>query len=179
MKRVIFFILACFAIVFSLTAGDILVLKNGMRFQGEIKRFYDCSLLFRTDIGEFIIPAGDIQTVEFEKPSKRFMKRYSHMSSERCYQGRMDATKYHGKEFGHLLMGFFFGPFALIGTAIARQTPQKGSRTLSKSDNQQLFDDPDYLRCYQRKAKGDLLTMEAIGWAQWLVVGLILFLANI
>ncbi len=29
-----------------------------------------------------------------------------------CTEGKSDAAKYHGKKFGHFVLGFLFGPFA-------------------------------------------------------------------
>ena len=94
---------------------------------------------------------------------------------EKCSCGKSDAAMYHGKKTGHFVLGLFFGPYAMIGTAIAKQTPQKGSHTYELSKNKKLFTDPYYLRCYRKKAKGDLLGMEAQG----LIAGIVIPLAII
>jgi hypothetical protein len=175
MKRAILLSVFSVAIVFSMMAGDILTLKNGMRFEGKVKQIKEHSLVFKTDIGSFIIPSGDIEMVEFEKPSKRFMKRYNSMSPENCQAGKMDASLHHGKGGGHFVLGFLFGPFAMIGTALANPTPMKGKRTMAMSENSDLFDDPHYLKCYKRKAKGNLILWELGGWASWILLAIIIW----
>lgn len=90
------------------------------------------------------------------------------MSAEKkCYCGNTDAAKYHGKKGGHFVLGALFGPFAMIGTAFANPIPRKGRHSyLSKY--QELFNDPAYKKCYKKKAKSDLIGMEAAGWGAWI-----------
>ena len=57
---------------------------------------------------------------------------------------------------------------------MANPTPYKGSKTLMASKNKEDFDDPEYLSCYKKKAKGQLLGMEGIGWGAWLLLVLLL-----
>jgi hypothetical protein len=89
---------------------------------------------------------------------------------DKCLSARLDAENFHGKKGGHFALGFFFGPFAMIGTALANPTPYKGKNTYMMSKNKDLFNDPEYLSCYKSKAKSQLLLTEGIGWAAWIVI---------
>jgi hypothetical protein len=44
---------------------------------------------------------------------------------------------------------------------LARVANARYKRT---SKNKDQFDDPEYLSCYKKKAKGQLTGMEALGW---------------
>lgn len=91
---------------------------------------------------------------------------------DKCMLGTTDAKNYHGKVAGHVILGVLFGPFAALGAAIANPTPQKGAKTAYMSKNQDLFNDPAYVNCYKRKAKGKNVGNAFLGWGIW--VGLVL-----
>jgi hypothetical protein len=78
--------------------------------------------------------------------------------------GRLDAAQYHGKKSAHIALGFLFGPFAMLGTAMSKPTPQNGQLTAQRSNHAYLFDDPEYLDCYRKRAKGKLIGAESIGF---------------
>jgi hypothetical protein len=61
-------------------------------------------------------------------------------------------------------MGFLFGPFAMLGTALSEPTPEKGQTTVELSEHPELLQDPDYVSCYKKKAKGRLIGAESIGF---------------
>ena len=61
----------------------------------------------------------------------------------------------------------------MLGTALANPTPDKGKRTYEMSKNKKHFDDLEYLSCYKKKAKGQLIGMEAIGWGAWILLVLV------
>ena len=94
--------------------------------------------------------------------------------AEKCAFGQQDAEMFHGKKGGHFVLGFLFGPFALIGTALANPTPDRGARTYMLSQHKDLFSDPAYLMCYKKKARGKLLGMEAAGWGTWILLLLLI-----
>jgi len=87
-----------------------------------------------------------------------------------CLKARHDATNFHGKQVGHFFLGVLFGPFAIIGTALANPTPYSSSNTLLLSSNKDYFSSPEYLICYRKRAKGSLITMEALGYFSYLMV---------
>ncbi len=72
------------------------------------------------------------------------------------------------------MLGFLFGPLAIIGTALSNPTPERGKETYMMSKNKEQFSDPEYLSCYKKKAKQHLITMELSGWALWLAILLLL-----
>ena len=83
------------------------------------------------------------------------------------------AGRQYSKKVGHFFLGVLFGPFAMIGTALANPTPEKGKLTYMLSKNKDQFSDPQYLSCYKKKAKGQLIGMEASGWGAWIVLVLV------
>jgi hypothetical protein len=92
----------------------------------------------------------------------------------KCTAGTLDAEAYHGRKGGAIALGALFGPFALVGTAlVANPTPDKGARTYMMSKNKELFNDPEYLSCYKKKAKGQLVGQTGLGWAAWALLVLL------
>jgi hypothetical protein len=153
------------------TAGDVLILTNEMMFEGKVVKIKGCSIIFKTEDAKYIIPASDIYSIHFENVEDKVYTDYMAMSDpNKCLNGRLDAEFHHGKKGGHFILGALFGPFAMLGTAIANPTPEKGRKTYMLSQNKDQFSDPEYLSCYKKKAKGQLLAMEALGWAAWILV---------
>lgn len=172
------FLLSVFIVLFSgiSFAGDILTLTNQMTFEGKVIKIKPCEVVFKAAGEKFTIPSEDIFSIQFESVTDKayvdYMQ-YAERIPEACMKGADDAAMYHGKGLSHFALGFLFGPFAMIGTAIARPDPITGTRTFRKSQNHELFSDPDYLKCYRRKAKAGNLAMEGIGWGTWIFVVLI------
>ncbi len=175
MKKTFFtFIAITFAYV--AFAGDILTLNNQMIFEGKVIKIKDCTVVFKAEGNKYIIPAADIFSLEFENIEDPVYKDYievADLTENKCLKGQLDAENYHGKKGGHYVLGLLFGPFAMIGTALANPTPDKGKRTYMISQNKELFNDLEYLSCYKKKAKGQLIGMEALGWGTWILLILI------
>lgn len=95
-------------------------------------------------------------------------------STEKCARGRADAKMFHGKGGAHFLYGLLFGPFATIGAAIASPSPESGSKTITMSENPALFEDPAYLGCYEKEAKGNNVSATLFGWLPLVAVILLL-----
>jgi hypothetical protein len=151
--------------------NDVLTLQNDMNFEGEIIRIENCSVLFKAEGKKYSVPATDIYSVRFGDTDSKIYRDYMELSDpDKCLSARLDAENFHGKKGGHFALGFFFGPFAMIGTALANPTPYKGKNTYMMSKNKDLFNDPEYLSCYKSKAKSQLLLTEGIGWAAWIVI---------
>jgi hypothetical protein len=166
------------ASLFALTslAGDILTLNNEMIFDGKVTKIKNCVIVFVANGNKFLVPANEIFSIQFENPEDKVYKDYIKRSDDpnKCLNGRLDAEAHHGKKGGHFVLGVLFGPFAMIGTALANPTPEKGMRTYMASKNKDQFDDPEYLSCYKKKAKGQLIGMEALGWGAWILFVLII-----
>lgn len=152
--------------VSSAFSQDVLTLNNEMRFAGTIKKIKDCSLIFKADGEKFEIPVDDIYSIQFEDVGNPIYTDYLAQSSARdnCLKASVDANLYHGKKGSHVLLGFLFGPFAMIGTALASPNPYNGKQTIMLSQNPDLFSDAAYLSCYKKKAKRQLIVFEGIGW---------------
>ncbi len=175
MKTIVFLISILSSQV--LYAGDVLTLMSGQSFDGAVKRIKKCSILFEGGGDVFEIPAEEIYSLVFEDPENKVYVDYIEMIAEgesKCLLGTADADQYHGKAGVHFLLGVLFGPFAMIGTAVADVTPYTGKSTMMMSKNKEHFSDYEYLQCYRRKAKGKLIGMEGLGWASWVLFILIL-----
>lgn len=166
--------LTIFATLFTIAsfAGDILTLNNKMVFEGKVTKIKGCAVVFKVRENKYIIPASEIFSIQFENTEDRVYTRYMQLlekDPDKCLKGRLDAENFHGKKGGHFVLGVLFGPFAMIGTALSNPTPEKGKQTYMVSKNRDLFSDPAYLSCYRKKAKGQLIGMEVLGWGAWIL----------
>lgn len=148
---------------------------NELKFEGQVKKIKDCEIKFKTESGTFWIPSSDISTIEFADVNNKVYTDFIQQSdnSEKCLKGSQDAQNFHGKTGGHVVLGVLFGPFAVMGAAIASPTPYKGKNTVIMSQNEDLFNDPAYLECYRKKAKGRKFGNTFIGWGIWVLAVLI------
>ena len=158
-------------------AGDILKLNNEKVFEGKVTSIKKCVVHFKANGNKYVIPATDIFSIEFANHDDKVYKDYISSSlndPNNCLNGRLDAESYHGKKAGHFVLGLLFGPFAMIGTALSNPTPERGKQTYMMSKNKEQFSDLEYLSCYKKKAKGQLIAMEGIGWLTWILILLVL-----
>ena len=172
MKKIL---LTITAILFAITsfAGDLLTLNNKMVFDGKVTKIKDCAVVFKADGHKYTVPASEIFSVQFENAKDKVYTDYVQMADadpNNCLNGRLDAENYHGKKGSHFVLGAIFGPFAMIGTALANPTPEKGKQTYMMSKNKDQFNDPEYLSCYRKQARGQLIGMEALGWGTWILL---------
>jgi len=161
------FIFVFMLLVLGSMAGDILTLSNTFRYEGKVTKIKDCVVTFRIPGGKYKIPIADVHSIKFENANDKVYQQYLEqleVDPGKCVAGRLDAARYHGKKSSHIAMGFLFGPFAMLGTALSNPTPEKGQLTRKMSENSHLFSDPDYLECYKQKVKGKLIGAEAIGF---------------
>lgn len=150
------------------SAGDILILKNNMVFEGKVTKIKECEIVFKVEGNKFIIPSADIKTIQFKNTDDKVFTDCIQIvvrDTTKCKNGAFDAKRYHGKKGEHILLGMFFGPFAMIGTALSNPTPERGKRTYLNSENKNQFDDPEYLICYTKTAERHLIAMEGLGFA--------------
>lgn len=157
------------AILFAIAsyAGDILKLNNEMVFEGKVTKIKDCAVVFKADGKKFIVPVSEIFSLQFENTKDKVYTDYMEMADDdpnKCLNGRLDASNYHGKSGGHYVLGFLFGPLAIIGTALSNPTPERGKETYMMSKNKEQFSDPEYLSCYKKKVKKNLIAWEVSGW---------------
>jgi len=154
--------------------NDVLTLTNNKSFKGDVVKIKDCNVLFKSESGEkYIIPANDIQTVQFEDVNNKVYTNYLSMTNadnNPCMKGAADGKAFHGKGGLHVALGVLFGPFAVIGAAVGSPDPMSGSRTAQMSKNSDLFSDPTYLECYKKAARGKNVGMAAAGWGMWILL---------
>jgi hypothetical protein len=172
MKKSLLTILAIYFsfIAFPATGSDILTLNNSLRFEGKFLKIKNCKVSFQSKEILYQIPADDIYMMEFENLEDEVLNSYLADAQENCLKGSGDAAQFHGKKGGHIVLGILFGPFAVIGAALANPTPMKGVNTVALSKNQDLFADPAYLACYKKKAKGRNAGHAALGWGIWIIL---------
>lgn len=155
------------------SAADILTLTNQLSFEGKITRIKDCAVVFKAEGKKYVVPATEIYSIQFNDISDKVYTDYLKLSdeeSDKCLNGRADADLLHGKKGGHLVLGFLFGPLAVIGTALSNPSPESGKKTLVDSKHKDLFNDPEYLNCYKKQAKGNLIGTELMGLGVWAFV---------
>jgi hypothetical protein len=126
--------------------------------------------IYKSDVLRIRYQNGRVESFTPEELAK------SMSPEEKCSCGRSDAAKYHGLKGGAFACGAYCGPFVLLGTAITKQTPKMGMRTSKISEHKNLFQDPYYLKCYNKKAKADLLGMEAQGLAAVILIPIVIML---
>lgn len=157
--------------------SDVLTMSNQMVFTGKIKKIKDCSVVFKTEGNKYVIPADDIYSLQFSDTNDKVYTNYLALSAgseNACLNGSLDAENYHGKNGAHFVYGILFGPFAILGTALSNPTPSSGKNTLTMSKNKDQMNDLEYLSCYQKKAKGKLIGMEALGLGATLLLLLLI-----
>lgn len=166
------FLLACLLLLTQLLfAADVITLTNQMVFAGKVKKIDQCMVKFKAGGEVYFIPGDDILSIAFEDPNDKVLLAYQELSDpDKCLRGRNDAGLYHGKVGSHIALGALFGPFAIIGAAVASPTPVKGKDTYLMSKNREIFDDPAYLQCYKKSAKGKNVGNTALGWAAWILL---------
>ncbi len=152
-------------------ATDILTFRNNMSFKGDVVKIKACTVKFKTEHAIYFIPADSIDNIIFENPQDKVLVEYAALEddADKCLKGRNDADMFHGKKGKHIALGILFGPFAVIGSAIASPKPKNGKDTFLMSKNKDLFSDPMYLNCYKKKARGKNVGNTAIGWGIWIV----------
>lgn len=153
----------------AVSASDILTLHNGQVFEGKLLHIGACDIDFKFNGESFTIPADDIALVELERMSKRRERRLARVITEEgnCWKGTQDGSN-HGHGGGHFALGFLFGPFGVIGCALSNRTPHKSANMISNQNNN-LWNNGEYLDCYKKSANGKAVGTSAIGFAVWLV----------
>ena len=127
-----------------------------MSFEGKVTRIKGCSVYFKIKNERYVIPATEIFSIQFNDTCDRVYTQYLKLleiDPNACLKGRMDAEGLHGKKGTHFVLGFLFGPFAMLGTLISQPTPDRGKNTYLLSNNKELFTDPVYISCYKKKLK--------------------------
>ena len=153
------------------------VLNNGMKFEGVIKKINNCACVFKSEGKKYPIPVSDIKNIDTYNAENKKMINNFLSSQDKCLAGQIDA-QYHGKRGGHFVLGLTTGLLGVIMVAIvANPKPYNGAKTLSMSENKDDFNDPTYLSCYKKKAKGKLIGSTSLGWVAW--IGLVIYAASL
>jgi hypothetical protein len=155
-----------FLISINLCAEGNLIIENQKWLEDNDINSLDCNSKINVEQKQYILTITDIVSLQLEEPYSSVENSFIKSCIEdsiKCINGSFDAKKYHGKKGQHILLGMFLGPYAMIGTALSNPTPERGEKTMSMSKNNELFNDPEYRKCYKKKAKRQLIGMEAIG----------------
>jgi hypothetical protein len=154
-----------FFLCFALQAADVVSLKNQQKFEGKITKITTNSLEFKAARNCYEIPLTEIEAIAFSNANNPILIALldDSLTVDNCMKGRKDAKMYHNKLSNHFVLGAAF-PYIMIYTAIHQPSPHKGKYTSKLSDNKNLFNDPDYLSCYQKQAKKQMLIAEGSGF---------------
>ena len=157
--------------MFTAHSADVLTLTNGASFEGKLKQVNSCSVNFSFEGDTYTIPASDIESVLMEKMSRKMARRITSLAADgnNCYTGTMDGEN-HGKGGGHFAAGFFFGVFGIIGVAVTKRKPMNSGNLGMASQNKELWNDPEYLSCYNKKATSGAIGNAALGTLAWLLL---------
>ena len=150
--------------MFTAHSADVLTLTNGASFEGKLKKVNSCSVNFSFGGDTYTIPASDIESVLMEKMSRKMAQRITALAADgnNCFTGTMDGSN-HGKGGGHFAAGFFFGIFGIIGVAVTNRQPFNSANPQIPGKNKELWNDAEYLSCYNKKARGAAVTNAALG----------------
>lgn len=157
----------------SVFAGDLLTTTDHLVFQGKVTQIKDCIVTFKANGKKYEIPAKDIHSIYFERDDDKILIEYlalSESDTNKCLKGSLDAEFLHKRSGEYFLLGFLFGPVALIGAALGNPSPLRGNDTYSKSTNASIFSDPEYLSCYRKRARRDNAKKAALGFASSVLV---------
>jgi hypothetical protein len=147
-------------------AADVIRLNSQKLFDGKILKINDADVVFKMEGKKYVISTSAIYSIDLENGTHLVYSANLNTADEdstNCLCGEMDAKKLHGKKPQHIVLGMLLGPLAMIGTTIASPNPYSGERTAALSENKELFSDRAYLGCYEKKARRQLIGMEAIG----------------
>jgi len=168
--KTVFTSLVLIFITINLASADILTLSNGAQFSGDVKRIKDCEVIFKFQKHRYSIPVADIEYIGFTNPNSDVLNEYENLSgSDKCLKGTFDAS-YHKGDGTAFALGVLFGPFAVIGEAVASPSPYNGKETMMLSKNKGLFNDPAYLTCYSKNVRKKHTGSAALGWAAWILL---------
>lgn len=161
-------------LVSTTVASDVLTIASGHAFEGKVIAINQCSIAFEFDNAVYTIPAEDVATVFVEDMTKRTARKLANMlaGSNNCWKGMNDGAN-HGKEGGQFLCGVAFGAFGVIGCAVTNRTPMRSSNMALMMENKDLWNDAEYLNCYNKEAKSKAVTNSLMGWATWVLLLLI------
>lgn len=157
----------------TLRAKDVILLRNSVHFECEILNLKNDLVKVKVDRKKLFIPIDSIVYMGFDNTRNPVAKALMDSTMENCLKGKADA-QYNGRGFGNFLLGFLIGPIGLIGAAAGTAKPENGAHTYEKSENRDLFQDPDYRKCYAKRQRGRAATSALGGWAFILLIALAL-----
>lgn len=187
MKSVILIVSFCFLEITFCYSQDYLIKKNGDSLKVKIVevglnevKYKEYSNLMGITYGVY---KTEVIRIRYENGRVEDFSEGNMISTlspeERCRCGKSDAAKYHGRKGAAFVCGAGCGLYAMLGTSIMNHTPKAGMRTTKMSENKNLFNDPYYLKCYNKKARNDLLNMELQGMIAVVVIPIVIVLTLI
>jgi hypothetical protein len=173
MKKILLFAL----LLSSLTSysKDKIKLSSGKTVRCNIVSLEQDRLTYTHRHQTITVSPSDVLLIEVDPDNTTIIEKlrlnYQENPLAACEIGKADAIAYHNRGFGNFCLGFFFGAFGVIGTAVG--TPR--SPDYVKIPIKENLQNPEYLKCYEKKARGKNVGSAVGGWATFL---LILVLAN-
>jgi hypothetical protein len=161
MKKTVLFTAAVLMAASSTFAKDVVYLKDGSKVKGDISQITEGQLtLARKNITK-VYTAEQVSWIKADNDNQVLKDALKATDPDMYEKGRLDASKYHKRTLGNGALGFFFGPFGLLGVALGGA---KAPDVLDIKDDS-LMKNEDYRHGYKKKAKGKNVGNAALGWA--------------
>lgn len=183
MKR-IFFVLLLTCVVNLCHGNDVVVLKNGITIECSISSINNTIISYQENEKSKLstVSLEEVMFLQIDPKNKSLLRQMRKdfkkikrgLQVDSCHEGITDANTFHKRAGGNFALGFFFGVFGLIGTAVGNP---KMPHYYPIADTSNLSD-PTYIQCFSRKAKGKNIGNAAIGWGVSIVLSAILISVN-
>ena len=149
---------------------DKITLIDSSTFEGKVTKIQKSQVCIKTGQSRHLIQLSDILEIKLENKNDRLLSKYfesgkedNYKEGDKCLKGKLDAKSYHGKKGAHFVYGLLGEFYVVLGAASSKPTPITGKRTLKESHYKELFSDPEYLKCYTRRARGQNVKYAALG----------------
>lgn len=175
MKKAIFYLLLSLLPLLSF-GKDIVFLKDGTKIKCKIDNI-EQDVLYYTKKGKIqgFFKSEEVARIKVNARNTRIVKLLNSNlpQNDLCEQGTSDAVNFHKRGGGNFALGFFFGVFGVIGTAVGNPKGPDGAVI----PNQENLKDPTYLKCYKKKAKKKNVSNALGGWAS--IIALVLIASSV
>lgn len=135
---------------------DLILTKKGEYIKADILSIGNKEISFincnSPELGVQQISSNKIKELKKDAWNEQFFILQNDRNNN-CASGINDALLFHNKQAEHVIMGFFFSVFGVVGTLASNPSPEKGKDTYHLSENKTQFNNPDYKKCYKKKAK--------------------------
>lgn len=177
MKKLL--ILAGVLIGFTSSAKDLIFLQSGEKISATIIDVRQDTLFYvkgKNGTAQFLL-SNEVAFIQLDKKNTRVHQILQEnivveppVDEIKMLEGKLDANLHHNRGFGNFCLGFFFGPFGVLGTAIGKPR----SPDYVKIPKKENLENTDYLKGYEKRARGKNVLHAVGGWAVVVLLSLVL-----